>query len=163
MVIVEHGVDGTAARVQARSNFSLGAGGLLILMLALAAVTLGLAGILAWQGYWPILAIAGLQVVLVLWALVRAWRNAWIVEEILIDKRQVRIQRRHYRRTAEFTFPAAWTGVRMESPRYPGHAPRLIVGCGTNWLELGKHLTTDEKTSLASHLSRAMSGLNAWR
>lgn len=163
MVIVEHSVDGIAARIQARGNFSLGAGGLLGLLTALATLTLGLAAILAWQGYWPVLTIACVQLALVFWALVRAWRNAWIVEEICIDATRVRVRRRRYRKVRQFEMPAAWAGVRVESPRFPGHAPRVFVGSGDERLELGTYLTTEEKLSLAKHLTRAVSRVNAWR
>ncbi len=163
MVIVEHSVDGAVSRIQARSNFSLGAGGLLTLLFALAAVTLGLSAVLAWQGYWPILAIAGVQLALIMGVLVRAWQNAWVVEEIRVDEDRVHIRRRHHRQLREFSLPAAWAGVRMEAPRYPGHAARLVVGSGRNWLEIGKHLMEEEKMSLAKSLAQALTGVTAWR
>ena len=65
-----------------KGNFSLGAGGLLGLIMMLAVLTLILAGLLAWQGFWPVLAIAIIQVILVSWILVRAWERAWQVEII---------------------------------------------------------------------------------
>ena len=58
MVVAAESSDGVSVRIVARGNFSLDAGGLLNLLLALAAVTLGLAALLAWQGFWPILLIA---------------------------------------------------------------------------------------------------------
>lgn len=163
MIIVEHGADGTTARIQARSNFSLGAGGLLTLLLALSTVTLGLAGVLAWQGYWPILSIAAVQLALVIWALVHAWKRAWVVEEILVGKDQIRIRRRRYRARREFRLASAWAGVRLETPRYPGYAPRLWLSSRQGRLELGAYLTADEKKSLAKHLTHALSDVTAWR
>ncbi|MEJ8567513.1 DUF2244 domain-containing protein [Elongatibacter sediminis] len=163
MVIVEHSADGTAARIQARANFSLGANGLLLLLTALAVVTLGLAVLLAWQGYWPILAIAVVQLVLVFWVLIRAWQNSWAVEEILIDARRVRVLHRRYREIRESGLQSAWAGVRVESPRYPGYAPRLMLTSRNQTVELGKFLTVEEKLSLAKHLSHTLSKVNAWR
>lgn len=162
MVIVEQCADGTAARIQARGNFSLGAGGLLILLATLATITLGLAGILAWQGYWPVLTIAVVQLALVFWALLHAWRRAWIVEEIVIDEKQVRVRRRRYRSVREFRLESAWAWVRLVPPPYRGYAPRLILRSMDQQLELGTYLTIDEKTSLAQHLSRTLATLNAW-
>ncbi len=60
----------------ARGNFSLGAGGLVNLLLSLAVVSLFLAGLLALGGYWPILLIAVIQLALVAWILVRAWEQS---------------------------------------------------------------------------------------
>ena len=65
MVLTWQSSDKTTARVLARGNFSLDAGGLLNLLLALAVVSLSPAGLLAWQGYWPILLIAVIQLALV--------------------------------------------------------------------------------------------------
>lgn len=163
MIIVEYSAAGKAARIQARGNFSLGAGGLLILLCALAAVTLGLAAILAWHGYWPVLAVALVQVALVLWILVRAWRAAWIVEEFVVDACQVRVRRAWYSARSECRLEAAWARVCLEPARYAGYPPRLILRSMNQQVELGSHLTVDEKLRLAGHLKEALAGASAWR
>ena len=163
MVIVEHGAAGAGDRIQARGNFSLGARGLLVLLTALATVTLGLAAALAWQGYWPILAVALIQVVLVFWILLRAWRDAWVVEELLIGTQQVCVRRLRYRDQREFRLEPAWARVRIERPPYPGYPPRVILSSVNQHVELGSHLTVDERLLLAKHLAEALAGVSAWR
>ena len=78
MVVASSSRDGTGIQILARGNFSLSAGGLILLLAVLGAVTLGLAGLLALKGYWPILLVAIIQLVLVAWVFVRVWKNAWI-------------------------------------------------------------------------------------
>ena len=73
VVIVENSQDARWARIQARSHFSLGIGGLLTLLVTLSGLTLLLATVAAWQGFWPILVIAILQVVVLGRILIRAW------------------------------------------------------------------------------------------
>ena len=163
MIIVKQCADGKPARIQARGNFSLGPSGLVTLLLALATVTLGLAGILAWRGYWPILTIAALQLVLIGWVLIRAWKNAWIVEDVVIGPREVRVRRHRYGGFRDFQLQAAWARVHVESPRLPGYAPRLMLRSLDQRLELGSYLTSDEKLRLAKHIADALSNVNAWR
>jgi uncharacterized membrane protein len=63
MVVTWQSSDSTRAGILARGNFSLGADGLVTLLLTLAVVSLCLAGLLALQEYWPILLIAVIQLV----------------------------------------------------------------------------------------------------
>jgi uncharacterized membrane protein len=98
MVLTSLSPDGSAVIIMARGNFSLGAGGLINLLLALTVVTLGLAGLLAWQGFWPVLLIAVIQLVLVIWILIRAWKRAWVSEVIIAGPEWVEvIWQRHNR------------------------------------------------------------------
>ena len=91
MVVTGRSSDGSQIRIMARGNFSLDAGGLASLLLALAFVTLGLAALLAWQGYWPVLLIAMIQIILVVWTLVRAWERCWVVECIDVGPEQIEV------------------------------------------------------------------------
>ena len=93
----------------ARGNFSLDAGGLVNLLLALAVVSLSLAGLLAWQGYWPILLIALVQLVLVAWILIRTWQRTWVSEVIEICEDSIRVTRQRHRRKRRHELVTAWT------------------------------------------------------
>ena len=100
MVVTWQNSDKMTARVLARGNFSLDAGGMVNLLMALAVVSLSLAGLLAWQGYWPILLIAVIQLVLVSWILIRAWERTWVSEVIEICEDRIRVtHQRHQRET----------------------------------------------------------------
>jgi uncharacterized membrane protein len=155
--------NGAQVTILARGNFSLKASGLLSLLLALGAVTLGLAGLLALMGYWPILLVAAVQLVLVSWVFIRVWKNAWISEEICIDADQISIVRQRYRRRTRICLDSAWATIRLEQPVVSWYATKLILRCRGQQVELGAFLTEDEKLSLAKHLSDALSGHTAWR
>ena len=148
--------DGTAARIQARGNFSLGAGGLFGLLFALAAVTLFLAGLLAWQGYWPVLLIALLQVLLVSWSLVRAWERAWLVETIEIGEQRIKVVRQRYKQKRQFELETAWAVVSIEPPEIRWYGPRVFLRSRSQELELGCFLTSEEKHQLARQLKSAV-------
>ena len=163
MVVASSSRDGTGIQILARGNFSLSAGGLILLLAVLGAVTLGLAGLLALKGYWPILLVAIIQLVLVAWVFVRVWKNAWIFEEICIDAETVSIVRQRYRRRSRISLESAWATVRLERPAISWYAAKLILRSRNQQVELGAFLTDEEKLSLAKHLSHALSRHSAWR
>jgi uncharacterized membrane protein len=148
--------DGSLVWIRAKSNFSLDARGLLAVVLALAAVTLFLAGLLAWQGFWPVFAIAVIQVALVSWLLVRTWENTWAVETIEIGPEHIRIVTRRYRSHHEIELPTAWTVVETLQPQIVWYDPSIRLRSGNRSVELGRFLTADEKRQLAEQLERAI-------
>jgi uncharacterized membrane protein len=163
MIVVGNSANGTQVSILARGNFSLKASGLISLLLALGAVTLGMAGLLALMGYWPILLVAAVQLVMVSWIFIRVWKNAWIFEEILIDADQISIVRQRYRKRTRVCLASAWATIRLEQPAVSWYSRKLILRCRGQQVELGAFLTEDEKLSLAKHLSDALSEHTAWR
>jgi uncharacterized membrane protein len=148
--------DGSEACIRAKSNFSLDAGGLVNLLAALGAVTLCLAGVLAWQGYWPILLIAVVQVILVSWILFRAWQRAWFMEVIEIDPRRICVQKHVYRDVRRMELDTAWAKVEIERPEVRWYGPRVILRSKHRSVELGSFLTTPEKHRLAELVRNAI-------
>ena len=163
MVVTSHSSDGSVARILARGNFSLGAGGLVNLLLALTAVTLSLAGLLAWQGFWPVLLIAMVQLTLVIWILVRAWERCWVSELVIVGPEQVEVVQQRHRKTRHHRMEAAWAVVEQERPEVAWYGPRVILRSRGKKIELGKFLTTDEKTLLADSVRRAVQKHSAMR
>lgn len=156
MVLIAQSSDGSNVRIMARGNFSLDAGGLIALLLALTLVTLSLAGVLAWRGFWPILAIAILQVVLVTWILIRAWERAWVSEQIDIGPERIEVRQQRYKRKRQCELDAAWAVVELEQPDIAWYGPRIILRSRGRAIELGKFLTLDEKKQLAEYVRRAI-------
>lgn len=156
MVLTSHSPDGSAVVIMARGNFSLGAGGLVNLLLALSAVTLGLAGLLAWQGFWPILLIAVVQLVLVAWILVRAWERTWVSEAIVAGPEKVEVTQQRHKRKRQSQLEAAWAVVELEQSEIAWYGPRVILRSRGKTIELGRFLTTPEKEQLADCLRRAI-------
>jgi uncharacterized membrane protein len=118
-------------------------------LLALTAVTLGLAGLLAWQGFWPVLLIAIIQLTLVIWILVRAWERAWVSELIIVGPELIEVTRQRHKQRNHCQLEAAWAVVELEQPEVAWYGPRVILRSRGKKIELGRFLTIDEKKQLA--------------
>jgi len=156
MIVTWQSSDGATARILARGNFSLDAGGLVNLLLALAVATLCLAGLLAWQGYWPVLAVAVIQLVLVSWILFRAWERAWVSEAIDIGPDRIEVTRQRHKRKRHFELATAWAAIEMVQPDIAWYGPRIYLRSGPVSVELGVFLTSEEKHQLAEKLQSAI-------
>lgn len=156
MVLTEQNSDESDVRIMARGNFSLDAVGLVGWLLALAVVTLGLAGLLAWQGFWPVLPIAAVQVALVAWILIKAWQRAWVLECIEIGPDRIEVVQQRYKRKRCHEFDAAWAVIEVERPEVAWYGPRIILRSRDKAIELGRFLTLEEKRQLADYVWRAI-------
>ncbi|MDX1379624.1 MAG: DUF2244 domain-containing protein [Xanthomonadales bacterium] len=147
----------------ARGNFSLDAGGLTNLLLALAVTTLGLAGMLAWLGYWPILLIAAVQMALVTWILLRAWEQSWVAEQLVIGPERIEVTHQRHRRKRQYLLDTAWAVVEMRPPAVAWYGPSVVLRSRSQTIELGRFLTLEEKNQLADCLRRAIAQHSAMR
>ena len=125
-------------------------------ILLLALVTLCLAAVLAVQGYWPILMIAVVQIILVSWILIRAWKRAWVSETREIGPDRIVIERQRHRRKRRIELTSAWAVVELRKPEFAWYGPTLKLRSGGESVELGAFLTTEEKHQLAIHLEKAV-------
>ncbi len=156
MVETGRSSDGSKVRIVARGNFSLDAGGLISLLLALTVVTLGLAGLLAWQGYWPVLLIAVIQIVLVVWTLIRAWERCWVAEWIVIGPDRIEVTQQRHKRQRRRVLQTAWAVVELRRPQVAWYGPLVVLRSRSRALELGRFLTPAERSQLAQDLKSAI-------
>ena len=140
----------------ARGNFSLDAGGLIGLLLALTVVTIGLAALLAWQGYWPVLLIAVIQVVLVVWVLVRAWERCWVAEWIDVGRDHIEVTHQRHKASRQSVLQTAWAVVELKQPRVAWYGPHVVLRSRSKALEVGRFLTQEERGQLARDLREAI-------
>lgn len=162
MIIVENSHEGSWVRIQARSHFSLGIRGLLTLIGTLSALTLLLASVAAWFGYWPILAIAVLQVVLLGMIFVRAWKSAWTVETISIDGESIAVLQEQYSGHKRTELDIAWARVVLQQPEIRWYSPELLIRSGRTSVRLGEFLNPAEKRQLAEAIRKAIDQFSAW-
>ena len=156
MVLTWQNSDRTKASIMARGNFSLEADGLVSLLLALAVVSLGLAVLLALQGYWPILLIAAVQLALVAWILIRAWERAWVWDVIDICADRITVTQQRHKRKRRIELDTAWAVVEVKQPEVAWYRPRVQLRSGSQVVELGTFLTGEEKRQLAQYLKSAI-------
>ena len=161
MVVTAQSSDGLHHRIMARGNFSLGAGGLINLLLALNVVTLGLAGVLAWRGYWPVLAIAVVQIVLVIWILAKAWERTWVAEQIAVGPEWIEITHQRHKRKRHYELETAWAVVEWRQPQVAWYGPRVVLRSRGQVIELGQFLTLEERNQLVEYLRRAIAHYSA--
>jgi len=156
MIISWQSSDSTKAHILARGNFSLDAGGLVNLLLALALVSLCLAGLLTLKGYWPVLLIAVIQLALVAWILIRAWEQAWVSEVIEICENSIKVTHQRHKRKRHYELETAWAVVEWVQPDIAWYAPRIRLRSRTQAVELGSFLTNEEKHQLVKQLQSAI-------
>lgn len=156
MIVSWRSSDSSRVSILTRGNFSLGAGGLVNLLLALAVVSLCLAGLLALQGYWPIFLIAFIQLLLVAWILIRAWERTWVSEVIEIRADRIRVTHQRHKRTRHYEFETAWAVIELKQPGVAWYNPGVLLRSGSQVLELGSFLTSDEKHQLVKQLQSAI-------
>lgn len=156
MVVTSQSPDGSAVRILARGNFSLDAGGLINLLLALTAVTLGLAGLLAWQGFWPVLLIAVVQLTLVVWILIKAWKRAWVAELVIVGPDRIEVIKQRYKSKRQYELETAWAIVEQERPEVAWYETRVILRSRSTKIQLGQFLAAHEKEQFAESVRRAV-------
>ena len=163
MVEREVCVERARTRIVARANFSLSGNGLLAGLGVLAALSLTIAGLLAWQGYWPILAVALVQLAVVSVLLVRAWQTAWVQECIEFSDGRISVVRQRHDREQVYGLDGHWARVWLQQPRHPWYAPRVLLrSCGRE-LELGGFLNVEDRARLAEFLQDAVTRHGAWQ
>ncbi|MDX1557002.1 MAG: DUF2244 domain-containing protein [Xanthomonadales bacterium] len=161
--MIENSPEGRPVRIQARSHFTLGIGGLLTLIVTLSGLTLLLALVATFYGYWPVLAIAVLQVMLLGMILVRAWKSAWTVETITVGPDSICVLQEKYAERSRETFETAWARVILRPPAIRWYPPAVWLKSGGNRVELGAYLNTTERCELAEALRAAIARHSAWQ
>jgi len=146
----------------AKANFSLSLQQLLFVILAVSLLTLVLAGMLASQGFWPILLIAVIQTVLVALTLYRAWREAWAQELIESDGETILISRKTASSSLSIRLDARWARVMIDQTRGRWYAPQISLYSLGEEIKLGRFLATGERIELANQLRRLLSRGSAW-
>lgn len=134
----------------------MGRGGILTLIATLSVLTLLLAAVATWHGYWPVLAIATVQVILLAPLLLYAWRSTWAVETITLDSGKVFVLRETWKARQRLQLDAAWTRVWVEPPGNAWYPPRVILGTDSSRIELGRQLNSAERRQLAGALREAI-------
>ncbi|MGH8317222.1 MAG: DUF2244 domain-containing protein [Steroidobacteraceae bacterium] len=127
---------------------------------SLCAVSFAIAGLLALKGLWPILPFAGLEMLLLGWALHASLARRYQSEIITMTESDVSVESRdraHCRRTV---FPRHWAQVKLHRPASRLHPSRLTIESHGRRCELGTFLTEEERCGLALRLQRLIGRVN---
>ena len=142
------------AEIHVCANNSLSPRGALLFMAITALAVFTLSGLLAFQGFWPVLPFAGLELFLLGLALGMSLRRGRRREIISVDADRVRVTLETPGRppvTREFS--RHWARVERRAAPRRGHPGRLLIASHGRSVEVGSMLTEDERRSLGRRLA----------
>jgi uncharacterized membrane protein len=140
-------------RIHVSSNCSLTPREALMFYLSIAGISLIIAGICVWRGYWPVLPFTGLELLLLGVVLRISLRRGRYREVIQISDDRVIIDKIGHERHERLEFPRLWARVEVSRPRRPGHPSRLLIGSHGKRCEVGESLVESDRASLGRRLA----------
>jgi len=159
MVALGHASAGLL-RIEICPNCSLSVRGAVMFFGSLCFVSFGIAGMLAIQGFWPILPFAGLEMLALGLALKISLGRRFHRQTITVTDEQVSIESRDRVDTSQVVFPRHWAQVKLRRPASRLHPSRLIIESHGRQCELGSFLTEAERRGLALRLQRLVGRIN---
>ena len=141
-------------------NCSLDARGAWLFYASCCLASFGVATLMALRGWWPVLPFAGLEMLLLAWALRTSLRRGSILESIHIDERDVRVERVDGKLQVLTVFPRHGSQVKLLRAANPHHPSRLLIASHGRSLEVGCFLTEDERLGLARRLGELIGTVN---
>jgi uncharacterized membrane protein len=145
-------MDEQPLRVEIHPNCSLSVKGARVFLAAACIVPFGMGGVLAWKGFWPVLPFAGLEMLLLAWALKVSLERRFHSQTITVTDADVRVDSRERLRSSQVVFPRHWARVKLRRPAERLHPSRLTIESHGRQCELGSFLTEEERRGLAVRL-----------
>ncbi|MGD9599656.1 MAG: DUF2244 domain-containing protein [Steroidobacteraceae bacterium] len=150
-----------AVRIALAPHCSLTPAGAWTFFLGTCGVSFGIAALLTWRGFWPILVFAAIEMLLLGWALHASMQRRHRVETIVITEDSVAIDTCVRGASLHIEFPRHWAQVKLRgdvSPLLPG---RLLIESGGKRCEIGSFLTEQERQRLAARLAPLIGAMAA--
>ena len=144
----------SATRIELAPNCSLSVAGARWFFASCCVASFGVAGLVASQGFWPVLPFAGLEMLLLGIALKLSLARRHQKQIILISTEVVEIEDRDAARRASVVFPRHWAQVRIRAGGSPLHPSRLVIESHGRRHEIGSFLNEQERLGLAARLKR---------
>jgi uncharacterized membrane protein len=147
-------------RIELVPHCSLTPRGATVFFGGLCGVSFAIAGAFTALGFWPILPFAGLEMLLLAWALHASLGRRHSREAIIVSEREVLVERRESGREARVLFSRHWSQVKLQRPVSRLHPSRLVIESHGRALEVGRFLTEKERHGLAIRLQRLIGRMN---
>ncbi|HZF18015.1 MAG TPA: DUF2244 domain-containing protein [Steroidobacteraceae bacterium] len=141
-------------RIELAPNSSLSPRDAALFFGTLGFVTLAIAVFFVAQGYWPVLPFAGLELVVLFWALAASMRRRHCRERILVSDDEVAIETQFRGELTRVVFSRHWARIRLRAPFYALHPSRLTIESHGRSVEIGGFLNEEERRRLALRLRR---------
>jgi uncharacterized membrane protein len=123
-------------------------------------VSFAVAGIMASQGFWPVLPFAGLEMAFLGWALNTSMERRHHRQTITVTDSDVSVELRDRQHSVQHVFPRHWARVKLRAPESRLHPSRLTIESHGRQCELGSFLTEAERRGLALRLQSLIGRVN---
>lgn len=146
--------------IQIAPNCSLGPQSAALFFASICLVSFSIAVALTLRGMWPILPFAGLEMLVLGWALRASLQRRHYSQTILLTDDRVRIELRKGSLCEQFEFPRHWAQVKLHHADTPLHPSRLTIESHGRSCEIGGFLTEEDRRALAGRLARSVGRIN---
>ncbi|HLK70901.1 MAG TPA: DUF2244 domain-containing protein [Steroidobacteraceae bacterium] len=119
-------------------------------------VSFTIATTLALKGLWPVFPFAGLEMLVLGWALTASLRRRHYSQTITVSDERVAVETRFRNRREQIEFPRHWAQVKLRSADTRLHPSRLTIESHGRSYEVGSFLTDQERKALAARLTRSV-------
>jgi len=147
-------------RIEICPHCSLSVRAALLFFGSLCLVSFTIAGLLARQGFWPILPFSGLEMLLLGWALKASMERRHQRQTITVTDDDVSVELQDREPAVQLVFPRHWAQVKLRRPASRLHPSRLTIESHGRQCELGSFLTEEERRGLAVRLQSLIGRVN---
>jgi uncharacterized membrane protein len=153
-------VESAHASIVIAPNCSLSVRGAVLFFLTACAPCFGIAGVLTFLGFWPVLPFAGLEMLLLGAALRISLARRHHRQTIVVSESQVAVQTTIGKIESEVVFPRHWAQVKLRRSTSRLHPSRLVIESHGRQCAVGDFLTEEERRGLAVRLTGLIGRVN---
>jgi uncharacterized membrane protein len=146
--------------IQLSPNCSLTPRGAALFFAGICTVSFSISLVMALKGLWPIFPFAGLEMLLLGWALRVTLRRRHYSQTITVTEERVAVETRRRDQRERVVFPRHWAQVRLRRADTHLHPSRLTIESHGRSYEVGSFLTEEERRALAARLVRSVGRIN---
>ena len=143
-------------RIVIRPNRSLTRQQLQFAFLGIAVICLGIAGVFAAMGMWPILPFAGAEVIAVGIGFYLSALSGREMEVVSVASNKVAVEKARRRTRQRWEMQRTWAQIRLLRSRLRWYPTRLVIRSHGKEVELGGFLNDQERRQLAGELQHAI-------
>ncbi len=123
-------------------------------------VSFTIATTMAIKGVWPVFPFAGLEMLVLGWALIVSLRRRHHTQTITVSEDRVAVETRSRRGCEKIEFPRHWAQVKLRRADTHLHPSRLTIESHGRSYEVGNFLTDEARYALAARLVRSVGRIN---
>ena len=141
-------------------NCSLSVRGALLFFLTACVPCFGIAGVLTFLGFWPVLPFAGLEMLLLGVALRISLARRHHCQTIMISESDIAVESNIGKIHSEVVFPRHWAQVKLRRSTLRLHPSRLVIESHGRQCAVGDFLTEEERSGLYGKLNKLIGRVN---